>query len=116
MDESRSGLRVGAPLAREHSPRQMNVAFEQHTGAECTGVLDLVERRGHRHHDRDRNAKAAAMIGDALGMIASRSGDHAGFFLLIRQASQLVERAALFERAGELKILELHPDFGAGNL
>ncbi len=87
-----------------------------HAGAEIAGMLDLHERRGHRHHDGGGNAQPARMIGDALGMIAGAHGDDALFLFRGRESEQPVERAALLEGRGELQILEFEKDVAAGDL
>jgi hypothetical protein len=46
------------------------------------------------------------VIGDALRVVAGRAGDDAGAPLLRREPRELVERAALLERGGELQISE----------
>src|SRR6185312_5984812 len=65
------------------------------------------------HHDGDGNAEPAAMIGDALGVIAGRHRGHAALLFVVAEREQLVERAALLERGGVLQILELEMDVGA---
>ena len=56
------------------------------------------------------------MIGDRLGMIAGRRGDHASGALFGGQLEQFVERAALLVGGGELEVLELEPHFGADDV
>ena len=65
--------------------------------------------------NRDRDAEAAGVVGDALRMVAGRHGDHAALALLRRELEQGIQRAALLERGGELKVLELDPDIGLGD-
>jgi hypothetical protein len=72
--------------------------------------------RGPGHHDRDGNAEPRAVIGDGLGMIAGGSRDHAARPRRLVHLQQFVEGAALLVGGGELQILELHVDFGAGQL
>ena len=57
----------------------------------------------------------ARVVGDALRVVAGRHGDHAALALLRRELQQLVQRAALLERGGELQVLELEPDLGPGD-
>ena len=56
------------------------------------------------------------MIGEPLRMVAGRGRDHAARALLVGQVQQFVERAAFLVGGGELEILELQPDLGAGQL
>ena len=56
------------------------------------------------------------MIGDRLGVVAGRGGDHPARALVVGQLEQFVERAALLVGGGELKVLELEPDLGADDL
>ena len=93
----------------EHQP------FEDDPGAVVAGVFDLVEGGRLGHHDRRRDAEAAGMVGDALGMVTGRGGNHAAALFVVGQLGQLVERAALLEGRRILAVLELDPDIRAGN-
>ena len=76
MDEGQV-LGVGDPVRGRGGGVEI-VAFEHDTGTVMARVLDLGERRMARHDNRDGNAETAAVIGDALGVIAGRDRDHAG--------------------------------------
>ena len=80
------------------------------------GLADLDRRGRRRHDDGHRNAEPLAVIGDRLGMVAGRGGDHSARALLVGQLEQFVERAALLVGGGELEVLELQPDLGADDL
>ena len=54
------------------------------------------------------------MIGDRLGVVAGGGRDDAARALLLVHQQQFVERAALLVSGGELEILELDVDGGAG--
>ena len=90
-------------------------AVEHHPCTEPLGVLDLAERRSQRHHDGGWNAEPSRVIGHALGMIARRHGDDAARPFCGGQRQQLVQRATILERGGELQILEFEPDLAAGD-
>ena len=56
------------------------------------------------------------MIGDGLRVIAGGLRRDAALSLLVGQRQQLVQRAALLERGGELQILEFEKDLAAREL
>ena len=56
----------------------------------------------------------ARVIGDRLRVVAGRHGDDAARALGRRQRGELVERAALLERIGDLQVLVFDEDLGAG--
>ena len=58
--------------------------------------------------------EAAGVVGDALRVVAGRSRDDAVRLLFGRQVREEVAGPPFLERAGELKVLELQPDPGAG--
>ena len=60
-----------------------------------------------------RNAEAAGVISDALGMVAGRDGDHASSALIGRERLHPVERTARLEGGGSLQVLQLQIDLGA---
>ena len=91
------------------------VALDHDSGAEAARVLDLHCRRKTRHHDGGRNGEPLRVIRDALRMVAGRHREHAARALLVAQLGNLVERAALLERRGELQVLELEKHLAAGN-
>ncbi len=74
----------------------------------CRG--NFGERRGQRHDDAGCDLVASGVVGDALGMIAGGGCDHAvGAFFLVKR-EQFIQRAALFECAGALLVVELEED------
>ena len=75
---ARMGIGVVEPLAMQHD-----------MGAMAFGLGDFDHRRRHRHDDRHRDAEAPAMIGDRLGMVAGRRGDHAARPLRLSQAAAI---------------------------
>ena len=92
------------------------VAFELDPRAVMRGVRDLRERCVGRHHDRRRDAEQSRVIRDALRVVPGRGRDHAERAGFGRQVREEVAGAALLERAGELLVLELHPEIGARDL
>ena len=82
--------------------------------AEALRASHFGERRAGGHGDGGRNAQAARVIGDALGMIAGGDGDHAAAALVFRQLQQAVECAPILERGGELQVLQRQPNLRAG--
>jgi hypothetical protein len=89
-----------------HRRGVQGVARQQNLGAELAGLLDLGERRELRHDDGRRNAQALGVIGDALGMVAGGHGDHAPLGLLVAEALELDQGAAVLEGARVLEALE----------
>ena len=82
-------------------------AVEDDLGAEATRGGDFDLRRGQRHDDLGANAKRGGVEGDALGVVAGAGGDDAAVTLHLAEGEQLVERATLFEGAGELEVFKL---------
>ena len=76
--------------------------MQDYGGPELLAVADLDQRRVLRHYHRGRNSEELALIGEGLGVIAGRGGDHAAFLLLRRQLGQGVAGSALFKTAGAL--------------
>jgi uncharacterized RDD family membrane protein YckC len=103
----RQGL--GAHLRLRHA-----LALEHDLGAMCPGGLDLHERGGHRHDDGGGNRQSRGVVGDRLGMVAGGHRDHAARARRRVERGELVERAAILERVGDLQIFVLHVDLGAG--
>jgi hypothetical protein len=107
-----------APLLREAQRLAIglveHLAVEDDAGAVALRLHHLDARGGRRHDDGDRHAKPAAMVGERLGMVAGGRRDHAAGAHLLRHQQQLVERSALLVGGGELEVLELHIDGGAG--
>ena len=60
-------------------------AVQHDAGAELAAVGHLDQRRELRHHHGHRDAEQAAVVGDALRVIAGGRGDHAA--LALRPAS-----------------------------
>ncbi|MNE42680.1 hypothetical protein D3C80_1368240 [compost metagenome] len=85
-------------------------------GAVGAGAVHLHEGGALGHDDGHRHAQAAAVIGQGLGVVAGRGGDDAALHLIRRQLQQPVQGAALLEAAGEVQVVELDPDLGAGQL
>ena len=100
----RLGAGLGQRVAVQHDPRAMTagvLTFMLGVKDGMTMVAGMPSRAG--------------VIGDALGVVAGRHGDHAALALVGRELQQRVERAALLERGGELQVLELDPDVGLGD-
>ena len=55
------------------------------------------------------------MVGDGLGVIACTGGDDSAPLFVIAQEQNPVERAALFEGAGPLQIIQLEVHLLAGH-
>ena len=91
------------------------VSGQHHLGAEGAGLADFHVRRRHRHDNGRRHAEGLGVPGETLRMIAGGGGDDAAGAFFFREQHQLVERAALLERAGVLQVLELQPDLRAGD-
>jgi hypothetical protein len=85
-------------------------AFQHHLAAHALGLHHLHGGRGLGHHDRHGHAKAAAVIGQALGMVAGAGRDDAAFALFLGQMQKGIERAAFLIGGGELQVFELQPD------
>ena len=92
------------------------LAVQDDLGAVARGLRHLHGRGRLGHHDHGRNTQPLGMISDRLRMVAGRCRNDAARPLFVRQLQQFVERAALLIGGGELKILELQPDFGADDL
>ena len=115
------GMDEGEAVAHRRVARQgigfvQAVAPDHHVGAQQFRVADLHHGRRGRHHDGRRNAEPGRVIGDTLGVVARRHGDHAAPLFLVRQGEQADQGAALLEGARILQVLELQPDFGAADL
>ena len=112
MDEGEAAL--GGERLRAHLRLRHALALEHDLGAVRPRRLDLHERRGHRHHDGGRDAQPRGVVGDRLGVVAGGHGDHAPRPRGGVERGELVERAAVLERVGDLEILVFHMDVGAG--
>ncbi len=106
--------RVAGDLLRPRLRLAQGLAGQHHLGAERLGVGDLEEGGVLGHDDSGGNAEPRRVIGDGLGVIAGRHGDHAAARLLGAERGELHQRAAVLERVGELQILELEIDLGPG--
>ena len=104
---ARDGLR--AHLRLRHA-----FAVEHDLGAVGLRGLDLHERRRHRHDDGGRDRQARGVVGDRLRVVARRHGDDAAFARRRIERGELVERAAVLERVGDLQVLVFDEDLGAG--
>jgi hypothetical protein len=107
---------LGRELVGKGAGLGQSLAVEDDVGAEMLGMADFDEGGALGHHDGGRNVQAPGVVGHSLGMVPGRHGDDAAPPLLVRQALQLVKGAAVLERAGELQVLELDPELGAGDL
>ena len=58
--------------------------------------------------------KPRRVIGHRLGVVAGRHGDDAAVALGLAERGQLVQRAAVLERIGDLQVLVFDVDLGAG--
>ena len=93
------------------------VAVQHDLGAEAARALDLDHRRRQRHHDHRAQAQPLRVVRHTLRVVAGRRGDDALDRLPdVDQRRQLVQRAALLERRGELQVLELQEDLRADDL
>ena len=90
------------------------IAVQHDLRTQRLGPRYFVERRRRRHDDGRRNVHAAPVEGHALGVISRRGGNHASLLLGGVQTVQLDQRAARLEGSGQLQVLELEYDAGAG--
>jgi len=103
-------------LAGESRGVLERAAMEQDARAVALRVTHLHVGRVLRHDDGRRDAESPGVVGDALGVIARRHGDHPGAPLRGAEAGELVVGAALLEGGRELQVLELQPHRRAGDL
>ena len=82
LDIPSDDVRIGLLYAS----RQVG-AVQHDVGAELAAIGDLDERREARHHDRHRDAEQAAVVGDALRVVAGGGRDHAALALLSAAAA-----------------------------
>jgi len=108
-----ASLAAGDRMIRIADPGPQTTV-QDHPGTVLARALDLGQRREAWHDDRGRNAQALSVVGDTLGVVAGRHGDHAAGTLLRREAGQLHQCAAGLERSGVLEVLQLEPDPGPG--
>jgi len=90
------------------------VAMQHHPRTPGRGPGDLRRRREARHDDQRVDAGQVGVPGDALGVVAGGSRDHAALALLRAEQGQLVGGSALLERADRLQIVELEGDLRPG--
>ena len=98
----RVGQRLGERIAMQH-----------HLAATRTHAFDLDLRGGLGHHDRGLDAQLAGRQGQALGMVASRSGDHTAGQFFRAQLRQLVVRPTDLEREHRLQVFTLEQNLVA---
>ena len=72
--------------------------FENHFGTERAGARYLGEGSLCRHHDDSRYAHIPCVIGNGLGVVSRRHGDHAAFTFFGAKGLHCHECAARFER------------------
>src|SRR5207245_3382872 len=77
---------------------------------------DLDQRRGQGHANLGADAELAGVVGHALRVISGRGRDHTLRTFFGAQREQLVQRAALFESAGALEVVEFQIDGVGGGL
>ena len=112
MHEGEAALlrdRLGAHLRLRN-----RLAFEHDFGAVGLRRLDLHERRRHRHDDGGGNFQAPGVVGHRLRMVAGRHRDHATRAFGRTQRGELVERATLLERVGDLEVFVFDEHLRAG--
>ena len=80
------------------------------------GGENFDQRRPLGHDDFGLDAEALAVIGDGLGMISRRGGDHPSGAIEEREAQEFIESAALFERAGHLQAFKLEKGLTTADL
>ena len=114
MDESQP--QIAFQLAGMGIGFVKGLAKQYHLAAYCLGLHDLNRRRGARHDDRGGHAQARRVIRQALGMVAGRCRDHTAIVLRSAEQQQGIESAALLVGRRKLKVLELQPDLGPGNV
>ena len=88
------------------------VALEDDPGAASFRAGDLGERCIERHDNGRGDSHLFGEIGDTLGMVASRAGDHAAAGCGVDHA-QAVARATCLERAGDLQAFELEENLAS---
>ena len=117
VEGMQEGEAVGVALADGFGAGFVVVgAVEDDFRAVAGGGGDLDQRRHQRHDDARADAVLAGVEGDGLGVIAGAGGDDAAAALVVGEGEDLVERAALFEGAGALQVVELEEDLLAGHL
>jgi hypothetical protein len=95
--------RLGQGFAHQHNVRTPG-----------RGASDLRRGGEFRHDDRGGDTKQLGMPRDGLRVVARRHGDHAAIPLRGRQHRKPVGGATFLESTGDLKIVELEHDLGAG--
>src|SRR5213078_4938189 len=85
-------------------------SMQDHGGAELFAVPDFNEWRVLRHYDGGGNAEQFSLVGERLGMITGRSGDHTALLLIRRELGERVPRAAFLEAACPLFVIEFRED------
>ncbi len=93
-------LRVGQRLVE-------GITVQHHPATPGAYRLDLDLGGGFRHHDSGLDPHVPGGKGQALGMVARRSGDHATGALFIAQLYQLVVGTADLEGEHRLQVFAL---------
>src|SRR6202041_2497508 len=91
-------------------------AGKDHFRTVSPGGSYLYNRRRERHADLRRDSPPGRVIGDGLGMVSGRRGDHSLEALVFGQQQNLVECSPLLIGAGDLKVFQLEEDRIAGQL
>src|SRR6266404_2445052 len=91
-------------------------AVQNYIRAVAARCRDLDERRGQGHANLGADAELAGMVGHALRVISGRGCDHTLGTFFGAEREQLVQRAALFESARALEVVELQIDGVGGGL
>ncbi len=91
-------------------------AEQNHFGSVAArgGHFDL--RRGQGHDDLRLDAARGSVESDTLGVVPGTGGNHPALALGFAQREQLVQRAALLERAGSLQVFKLQVQRQSGQL
>ena len=92
------------------------VAVQDHIGTEVAGALHLDAGRQTGHDNHRAQPQALCMVSHALGVITRAHGNHTARTFLRRELCQLVAGAAFLEGGGELQVLKLQKDLGAGDV
>jgi hypothetical protein len=84
------------------------------SGAEGAGSVDLDRGGGVLDDDHRGDSEGAGGVGDGLGMVAARVGDHAARPVGVGEPADRVVGAAKLERADRLEALRLEPQWTVG--
>ena len=89
----------------------VHIAGKDYLGTLFLRALYLDKRGGGGHNDGGVHAVLAGSVGNALGMVACRSGDKAALAFFVGQRADLVIGAADLVSAGALHVLGLKVNF-----